>query len=102
MVATVPAVVLAGVARDRVQGMALMKAITVPLYLPVAWWFVSGPAGWLFGLVPTGWSARALWAGSAPQSAIAVAGCVVTVSVLHFLMPVSVSGGLRRLPVGRR
>ncbi|MBW3590452.1 MAG: hypothetical protein KY393_01145 [Actinobacteria bacterium] len=101
-VATVPAVILAGVARDRVQGMALMKAITVPLYLPVAWWFVAGPAGWLFALAPTGWSARALWAGTAPQSAIAVVGCGVTASVLHFLMPVSVSGGLRRLPGGRR
>lgn len=101
-VATVPAAVLAGVARDRVQGMALMKAITVPLYLPVAWWFVDGPAGWLFALVPTGWSARALWAGTVPQSAIAVVGCGVTASVLHFLMPVSVAGGLRPLPGGRR
>jgi hypothetical protein len=57
-----PAALLASLVRDRVAGIALMKAIGLPLYLPLAWWFVDHPAGWLFAAVPTGWVAQALWA----------------------------------------
>jgi fluoroquinolone transport system permease protein len=81
-VATVPAMLLASLARDRVQGMALVKAIGVPLYLPLAWWFVDGPAGWLFLLMPTAWTARAFWADDALASAgFAVGGITVSVTL---------------------
>jgi fluoroquinolone transport system permease protein len=61
-VSTVPAMLLATLAHDRVQGMALMKVISLPLYLPLAWWFIDHPAGWLLAAVPTAWAARTFWA----------------------------------------
>lgn len=67
-VAVIPAILLACTAHDRVQGMALMKAMGLPLYLPVAWWYVQDPAGWLFAILPTAWAARALWSTSAPTA----------------------------------
>jgi hypothetical protein len=67
---TVPAMLLASLVRDRVAGMALMKAIGLPLYLPLAWWFVEGSAGWVFALVPTGWAAQALWAETVGGAAV--------------------------------
>jgi len=29
-----------------------MKAISLPLYLPLAWWLIAHPAGWLLAAVP--------------------------------------------------
>jgi hypothetical protein len=81
-VATVPAMLLASLARDRVQGMALTKAMSVPLYVPLAWWFADGPAGWLFLIVPTAWTAQTFWAEDALASAgFAFGGIVVSVTL---------------------
>lgn len=77
-VAVVPAVLLAALAQDRVQGMALAKVLTVPLYLPVAWWFVDGPAGWVFAVTPTGLASQTLWADGAGLAAAAAIACVLT------------------------
>lgn len=87
-VAAVPVVVLASLAKDRVQGMALMKVITLPLYLPVAWWFVDGPAGRLFALIPTGLAAKALWAAE-PLGAVGfAAGCgLLSAALVAVLLP---------------
>ena len=85
-VATVPATLLATFGRDRVQGMALVKAMGVPLYAPIAWWYVSGPAGWGFAVLPTGWAARTSWADSAAGAAGAAAVCVaVSVAIVVVL-----------------
>ncbi len=85
-VSTVPAMLLATLAHDRVQGMALMKAISLPLYLPLAWWFVDHPIGWLFAPVPTAWTARTFWADSAgtllASTSMAVIMSVVVTTVL--------------------
>jgi hypothetical protein len=71
-------VLLVTLAEDRVQGMALVKVLTVPLYLPVAWWFVDGPAGWVFAVTPTGLASQALWANAAGPAVAAAIGCVLT------------------------
>ncbi|MFA9445813.1 hypothetical protein [Egicoccus sp. AB-alg6-2] len=74
----VPALLLAALVRDRVAGMALMKVVALPLYLPLAWWFVDHPSAWAFALVPTGWAARAWWAsrpGEAAGFALGAIGC---------------------------
>jgi fluoroquinolone transport system permease protein len=63
-VSTVPATLLASLVGDRVAGVALMKAIGLPLYLPLAWWFVDHPAAWLFAVIPTAWAVQAFWAES--------------------------------------
>lgn len=90
-VSVVPAMLLASLGGDRVQGMALMKMTGLPLYLPIAWWYVDGPAGWLFGLVPTGWVAQTFWATSMPQAlgfgvaAAASSAAVATALARHLL-----------------
>jgi hypothetical protein len=84
-VSAVPAVLLASLVRDRAAGTALMKAIGLPLYLPLAWWFVDGPAGWLFAVVPTAWAARALWADSLPATLGYAVGGIVTSAVWGWL-----------------
>lgn len=90
-VSVVPAMLLASLGGDRVQGMALMKTMGLPLYLPIAWWYVDGPAGWLFGLVPTGWVAQTFWATSMPQAlgfgvaAAASSAAVATALARHLL-----------------
>lgn len=88
--ATLPAAVLAAFGRDRAHGMALVKMLGLPLYAPLAWWFVDGPAGWLLALSPTGWAARASWAGTTGGAVgFAAGGVILTVLV--------VAGMLRRM-----
>lgn len=79
-VSTVPAMLLATLAHDRVQGMALMKAISLPLYLPLAWWFIDHPAGWLLAAVPTAWAAGTFWADTT-GSLLASASTAIAMSV---------------------
>ena len=75
----VPAMLLAGVATTRVQGVAVMKAIGLPLYLPLVTWFVSGPTTWLAAPVPTAWVVWAAWADTpAATVGLAVAGIAVS------------------------
>ena len=85
-VAVLTSLLMASFARDRVQGMALLKALTVPLYAPVAWWFVDHPAGWLFALSPTAWAARASWAPTAAQSVAFTAGCLLSSGLITALL----------------
>ena len=68
--------------------MALIKAIAVPLYLPLAWWFVDDPTGWLFTIVPTAWAAQTFWATSAPAILYWFpVGIAVTFWILAMLLP---------------
>ncbi len=68
----VPALLIAAVARNRVQGVAVMKVMSLPLYLPIAAWFAGAPARWLLAPVPTAWAAWAAWAAT-PGRAVAMA-----------------------------
>jgi hypothetical protein len=87
-VASVPAVLLGAFGRDRAHGMALVKIMTVPLYAPVAWWIVDGPAGWFFAPLPTAWAARALWAPTPGQVIFAAAACTaLSLAVVKVLGP---------------
>ncbi|MQA15225.1 MAG: hypothetical protein GEV09_13965 [Pseudonocardiaceae bacterium] len=85
-VSVVPAMLLASLGRDRVQGMALMKMMGLPLYVPIAWWYVDGPAGWLFGLIPTGWAAQTFWATSVPQALGFGVGAMASSAVLAVVL----------------
>lgn len=94
-VSTVPTMLLATLARDRVQGMALMKAIGLPLYLPLAWWFIDHPAAWLFAAVPTAWAARTFWAETSPALLVSA-----TVSVtLSMTLASALARKLRRATI---
>jgi len=75
----VPALVMAATARNRVQGVAVMKMLGLPLYLPLATWALEGPARWAFAPLPTTWAMWASWA-STPRGAVVAACGAVAVS----------------------
>ncbi|MFK4041779.1 hypothetical protein ACI2LC_38760 [Nonomuraea wenchangensis] len=66
-VALGPLVTLAtlAVARTRVQGATADKVLALPVYLPVAAWWLGGPAGWALAPLPTYWIVRS-WPGADP------------------------------------
>jgi hypothetical protein len=76
--APLPAMAMAALAPNRAAGMALMKGIGLPLYLPLASWFVGFPAAIAFGIIPSAWPLWALWSDSAAAS---VATAIVGVGV---------------------
>jgi hypothetical protein len=85
-VSVVPALLLAGVATTRVQGVAVMKVIGLPLYLPLATWFVAGPAAWLAAPIPTAWVAWAAWVDT-PAAAVGLAvGGIAVSSVVALVL----------------
>ena len=95
-VATVPALVIATHAHDRAGAMAITKAMSLPLYLPLAWWFVDGPAGWLFAIVPTAWATRVAWATSGGELVAFSLGGIAVCAVLDLALV----GRFRRGVVG--
>ncbi len=52
---------ISSLAQNKVQGLALTKALGPFIVLPVFAYFVPEPWQWLFGLVPTYWPAKAYW-----------------------------------------
>jgi fluoroquinolone transport system permease protein len=63
------------VARTRVQGAAAEKLLALPAYLPLAAWWLTGPAGWLLAPLPTYWVARS-WSGADPPHLLAGVACL--------------------------
>jgi hypothetical protein len=81
-VSMVPALLMAALASNRVQGVAVMKIFGLPLYLPLASWFIEGPLRWLFSPVPSAWAMWAMWATTPVTTALFAAGAVVTSSLV--------------------
>jgi fluoroquinolone transport system permease protein len=77
----VPALLMAALAANRVQGVAVMKIVGLPLYLPLASWFLPDAVRWIFAPLPSAWTAWALWAASA-STALAAAFTSVAVTVV--------------------
>jgi fluoroquinolone transport system permease protein len=71
-----PLVMLAtlAIARSRVQGATADKVLALPAYLPVAAWWLTGPAGWLLAPLPTYWVVRS-WVGAGPGPVLAGLAC---------------------------
>jgi fluoroquinolone transport system permease protein len=67
---------MAGLAGNRVQGVAVMKIIGLPLYLPLAAWFLPDVARWILAPLPSTWIAGALWATTLPGALASVAASV--------------------------
>jgi fluoroquinolone transport system permease protein len=55
------ALLLASLAANKVQGLAVMKGLSLLLVTPVLAWFVAEPWQWLFGVAPTFWPVKAFW-----------------------------------------
>jgi fluoroquinolone transport system permease protein len=61
LTAPVFALLLAALARNKVEGLALMKALSALMLGPLAAYFVGPYWQPLFGVLPTYWPAKALW-----------------------------------------
>lgn len=81
------AMLLASLAANKVQGVAVMKGLSLLMVLPFVSWFVAEPWQWLFGIVPTFWPLKASWlllAGK-PYAWAVAAGLLL---LLAYLAPV--------------
>lgn len=61
LVAPVVALALVALAGDKVAAVAVAKGMNLLLTLPLAAWFVDGPAELAFGILPTYWPVKAFW-----------------------------------------
>lgn len=61
LLAPLPTLLLAGFAANKVEGMAVLKAIGLPLFSPLLAGITDAPWRWVLALVPTFWPAEALW-----------------------------------------
>ncbi len=60
--AAVVGLLMPSVANNKVEGLAVMRAIGIALFgLPLVPWWLDSPAQLLFGLLPTYWPAKAFW-----------------------------------------
>lgn len=75
--APVPALAMAALAPNRAAGMAMMKIIGLPFYVPLAAWWLSLPLVAAFGILPSTWSLWAFWADSAVAAVAFAAGGIV-------------------------
>lgn len=60
-------------ASNRVEGIAATKALGLPLYAPLAVWWLTGAANWLFAPLPTYWIIQT-WQGAQPAQ-LALGAC---------------------------
>lgn len=65
------------VARSRVQGVTAGKALALPMYVPVAAWWLTGTVGWILAPFPTYWILR-FWADGTPADLLAGLLCLST------------------------
>jgi fluoroquinolone transport system permease protein len=83
-----PLVMLAAlaVATNKVEGLAVLKLLGLPLYAPLATWWLTGPSSWPFAVLPSWWVVRSLWSGEpAPALGYAAAGLALTAVALGLL-----------------
>lgn len=78
----VPALLMAALAGNRVQGVAVMKIVGLPLYLPLASWLLPGEMRWVFAPLPSAWTAWTLWATSSWTALVTAFGSVAMTGVV--------------------
>lgn len=84
LLAPLPALLLAGLAANKVEGMAVLKAMGLPLFSPVVAGVIDAPWRWVFAVVPTFWPAETLWradAGTAVWPVVLTGGAYLGVLV---------------------
>jgi fluoroquinolone transport system permease protein len=82
------ALLLASLAGNKVQGLAVMKGLSLVLVTPILAYFTPAPWQWLFGLVPTFWPVKAFWQALAgePWWPTVLIGLVIHAVVLWLLL----------------
>lgn len=85
-IAPVTAMAMATLARDRAQGIAVMKVAGLVLYLPLGMWMLDD--GWrVVGLlIPSGWALSTFWASDYLGAWMTLTGSVVVSVLLWRLM----------------
>jgi len=74
-------------ASNKVEGMAVIKLLGLPVYLPVLTWVVDAPWTWALAIIPTYWPVRALQAGLEGRiDAVALTGGTVYVAAVFVLL----------------
>jgi fluoroquinolone transport system permease protein len=81
LLAPIFALVLSSIAKNKVQGIAVMKGMGIFMLAPFVAWWVPAPWQWLLGIVPTFWPVKAYWLAAAGEAYLWVAG----VGVLYTL-----------------
>lgn len=96
LLAAAATLLLPALGSNKVEGLALMKGMSLPLLLPVASWFVPSPWRWAFAPLPTFWPLETLWASVAGRPAwpAAVAGTLYSGALLALLAR-RVAGGMQ-------
>ena len=79
------AMLFASLAANKVQGVAVMKGLSLLMVLPFVAWFVSPPWQWLFGIVPTFWPIKAAWLLAAGQPYAWVLGIGLLLHIVYLL-----------------
>ena len=82
------ALLIASLAKNKVEGLAVMKGLGVFLLIPIAAWFVPEPWQWLLGVFPTYWAAKGYWLASAGEPFLWVAafGFLYTCAIVTVLL----------------
>ena len=82
------ALLLAALAKNKVEGLAVMKGLGIFLLVPIAAWFVPEPWQWLLGVFPTYWATKGYWLASAgePYLWVAAAGFLYTCAIAAVLL----------------
>lgn len=74
--APIVGLLLATFAGNKVEGLALMKGMSLLMFPPAVAWFFDAPVRYAFGIIPTLWPAEAFWRacghGGAPWWPLAV------------------------------
>lgn len=66
--APILALVLASLAENKVEGLALQKLLSSILFLPVLAYFLPEPWQWLAGILPTYWPMKVFWLATSGKS----------------------------------
>lgn len=75
LLATVIGFVMAAWARNKVEGLAVIRALGLVVFMvPLIPWFVESPWSWAFGVLPSFWPAKATWMAMAGENFWPVAG----------------------------
>lgn len=87
--AAVVGLLMAAIAGNKVEGLAIIRAIGVLLLgIPLIPWWLDSPAQILFGLLPTYWPAKAFWlaANSAPYWPYIIGGLTYNGLLAYLLL----------------
>lgn len=81
------ALLLSSIAKNKVQGIAVMKGMGILTLGPFVAWWVPDPWQWLLGIFPTFWPVKAYWLAAAgePFLWVAAVGVVYTLALLAVL-----------------